>query len=106
MKLNTAIKSVFNYFIFGNFFIALCAVVMFVQVKYMFALNIDLYFIPFIFFSTLCSYSLHWWLTKHLNPASVRLDWTSQHKKFLIVLFVISFVLHRYNVYPDSADTI
>lgn len=92
MKLNAAIKSVFNYFIFGNFFIALCAVVMFLQVKYMFALNIDLYFIPFIFFSTLCSYSLHWSLTKHLNPASARLNWTSRHKKLLIWLFIISFI--------------
>lgn len=92
MKLNDAIKSVFNYFIFGNFFIALCAVVMFWQANNMFALNIDPYFIPFIFFSTLCSYSLHWSLTKHLNPDSARLNWTSRHKKFLIGLFIISFI--------------
>ena len=65
---------------------------MFLQAKYMFALNIDFYFIPFIFFSTLCSYSLHWSLTKHLNPASARLNWTSRHKKFLVWLFIISFV--------------
>ncbi len=86
------IKSLLKYFIFGNFFISVCAVVMFWQVKYVFSLNIDNNFFSFIFFSTLCSYSFHWYLTTHINEVSIRLKWTSSHRKFLITLFIISFI--------------
>lgn len=94
------IKSVFEYFIFGNFFIALCAVVMFLNTAYFFSLSIDEAFIPFIFFSTLCSYSLHWYLTFHNNPVSARLIWTSRHRKLLLVLFVISLFCTVYYFIP------
>ncbi len=85
-------KALFNYFIFGNFFIAICAVVMFLHTKLFFPLNIDTNFIPFIFFSTLCSYSLHWYLTRHENAVSLRMEWTARHRKFLMGLFIISLI--------------
>ncbi len=102
MKLSALFGAAFNYFIFGNFFIAVCAAVMFMQVKYTFGLNIDNYFIPFIFLSTLCSYSLHWSLTDHLNPDSVRLEWTSRRRKFLIWLLIISFISADLSFIPIS----
>lgn len=82
----------FDYFIFGNFFIAVCAVIMFLHTKIIFSLNINPGFIPFIFFSTLCSYSLHWYLTAHSNSLSQRLKWSASHRKFLFFLFIISAI--------------
>lgn len=57
-----------------------------------FSLNIPALFYPFIFFATLTSYSLHWYLTNYKNEESVRLMWNLRHKKLFPVLFVISFL--------------
>jgi 4-hydroxybenzoate polyprenyltransferase len=65
---------------------------MFLHTKIIFSLRIDNAFLPFIFFSTLCSYSFHWYLTIHVNPVSARLKWAAAHKVFLISLFIISVV--------------
>src|ERR1041384_4358877 len=92
MKLKIILNYLFNYFVFGNFFIAVCAVVMFIHTKLIFSLRIENAFLPFIFFSTLCSYSLHWYLTTHINAVSLRLKWSASHRTFLIVLFLISTI--------------
>lgn len=84
-------KKLFHYFVFGNFYIALCAVIMFVHTDILFSLHTDKLFILFIFFSTLCSYSLHWYLTAHNKPLSARLNWAAGHRRFYIALFIISF---------------
>jgi hypothetical protein len=86
-------KNLFEYFVFGNFYIALCAVIMFGYTDILFSLHTDKLFIPFIFFSTLCSYSLHWYLTAHNKPLSSRLIWTAGHRGFYILLFIFSFAL-------------
>ena len=90
MKIKELTKEIFNYFVFGNFYIAVCAAVMFLHTKIIFSLNITKAFIPFIFFSTLSSYSFHWYLTRHINPVSQRLRWSESHRKLLAVLFFIS----------------
>ena len=92
MKIKNIFINLVNYFVFGNFFIAVCAVVMFLHTQIIFSLKIDKAFIPFVFFSTLCSYSLHWSLTTHVNAVSIRLKWSASHKLFLISLFVISLI--------------
>lgn len=92
MKIKNVFINFVNYFVFGNFFIAICAVVMFLHTQIIFSLKIDKAFIPFVFFSTLCSYSFHWYLTKHSTAVSSRLKWSASHKAFLISLFVVSFI--------------
>ncbi len=81
----------FRLFIYSNVFIALCAVIMVYQT---YELLLDttpaLYFIAFVFFATLCSYSFHWWLT----PADIaittpRIQWLARYKKVHLVLFFI-----------------
>lgn len=46
--------------------------------------------IAFIFFSTLCSYSFHWYLTPNLDLPSSRLHWLQRHRYIHIVLFLTS----------------
>lgn len=58
---------------------------------YHFLLNIplDWDFTGFAFFSTLCSYSFHWYLTSHSLIPSPRIRWTHQYRFIHTILFVI-----------------
>lgn len=47
-------------------------------------------FLAFIFFSTLSSYNLHWYLTHHCHYPSQRLGWSEIHRKFHIVVFILA----------------
>lgn len=83
------IKRIFQFLIYSNLFIAGCAVLMLQQT---FALlldqpvNINLLF--FVLFSTLCSYSFHWYLTDHSVHPDERLLWIRQYKSVHIALFI------------------
>lgn len=48
--------------------------------------------LAFIFFSTLCSYSFHWYLTPDLDLPSSRTQWLKNHRSTHTVLLVISFL--------------
>jgi 4-hydroxybenzoate polyprenyltransferase len=48
--------------------------------------------IAFIFFSTLCSYSFHWYLTPDIDLPSSRLHWLKNHRNTHIVLFLTSIL--------------
>ena len=44
--------------------------------------------IGFVFFSTICSYNFHWWLTGRSVNASRRVLWTQRHKILHFILFL------------------
>jgi 4-hydroxybenzoate polyprenyltransferase len=58
----------------------------------------------FVFFSTICSYNFHWWLTPDSAALSYRVRWTQQHKALHFILYlagaigavVYFFALGRY----------
>ena len=80
-----------RFFIYSNLFIALCAVVMVYQ-TYQLLLHTSpgIYFIAFIFFATICSYSFHWYLTpSDIQVTSARTEWLSRYKNTHLVLFFI-----------------
>lgn len=79
-----------DFFVYSNLFIAICAVLM-VNQTYHFLLNrpLDWNFTGFVFFSTLCSYSFHWYLTSHSLIPSTRINWTHQYRFIHIILFFI-----------------
>jgi hypothetical protein len=89
-RLRLAILSLTGYFFFGNFFIAIVAVVMFSYTVSMFGLRVNEYFRPFVFFSTLLSYSLHWYLTPESDTASAKPRWSLLHQRFLFIMLVFS----------------
>ena len=90
MKTKDTIFVVAKYFIFGNFFIAVVAVVMYGYTCSVFSLAVQPVMTGFVFFSTLASYSLHWYLTPAYKTHSPRAVWSLKHKKFLLVMFLVS----------------
>lgn len=74
-------------FVYTNIFIAACSAVM-CWYTY-FALNISAndYYLGFVFFATLVSYSFHWYLTKEVPYLSNRVLWTLKNKTTLLLLF-------------------
>jgi hypothetical protein len=52
-------------------------------------LTISINLVLFIFFSTVCSYNFHWYLTPRSSVASRRVLWTEHHKVLHVVLYFI-----------------
>lgn len=83
-----------HYIIYPNLFMVVCALLMTQQTIDLFGLRLShAALIPFIASATLCSYSLHWYLTPaHADaPAkpgtSPRLSWNGRNSKLLFLLF-------------------
>jgi 4-hydroxybenzoate polyprenyltransferase len=79
----------FNFFIYSNLFIAGCAVLM-VNQTYKLLLHAapDLYFTAFVFFSTICSYNFHWYLSTPSVLSSPRIEWQRRHHQLHLVFFI------------------
>ncbi|MEO5946239.1 MAG: hypothetical protein ABIP79_05445 [Chitinophagaceae bacterium] len=86
-------KKLFTFFINSNLFIAGCAVVMVWQTNHL-LLNdhSNNYFLFFVFFSTITSYSFHWYLTSESAILSPRIEWVQQNKPLHLVLFIIGII--------------
>ena len=84
------LKSIFNFFIFSSLYIALCAVVMVYQVQLLFPqVVVSPVFFVFVFFSTVCSYNFHWYLTRYSVTGSERLQWALKYKWLHLILYFI-----------------
>jgi 4-hydroxybenzoate polyprenyltransferase len=83
------LKKALDHFVYSNLFIAACAVAMAYQTFNLFDLRPDLHLIGFIFFSTICSYSFHWWLTVDTDDKSPRLAWLKNYRVAHLILFFI-----------------
>src|SRR5882672_6093920 len=87
------LKSIFNFFVFSSLYIALCAVLMVYQAWHLFlpgAVNINL--LLFVFFSTMCSYNFHWYLTTHSATGSERLQWAVKNKTLHFILYLAGLI--------------
>jgi len=54
--------------------------------------NPPISFYLFVFFSTVCSYNLHWFLTSHSIKPSQRIQWAQKHKHIHLVLFIVGLL--------------
>jgi len=87
------LKSIFNFFIFSSFYIAICAVIMVYQLQLLFPhIAIAPVFYVFVFFSTVCSYNFHWWLTVHSAVGSERLQWAVKYKWLHLLLYFAGLI--------------
>jgi hypothetical protein len=91
--LHSIIRPAFQFAIFGNGFIALCATVMCHTTASLFSLRLPGAFLPFIFLSTLASYSFHWYLTDTSGSGSERSRWNQQHKGVMRWIALIGSML-------------
>ncbi|QIP15987.1 hypothetical protein G8759_26805 [Spirosoma aureum] len=81
------LKALGQFLIFGNAYIALCAVVMCQTTADLFAIQLPNSFLLFIFAGTLGSYSLHWFLTD-TTASTQRGRWNKENKLTLLILFM------------------
>jgi 4-hydroxybenzoate polyprenyltransferase len=87
------IKKISDFILFSSLYIALCAVVMVCQVQLIFPnVLLPAAFYIFIFFSTVCSYNFHWYLTRRSATGSERLQWAIKYKSLHLILYVIGLV--------------
>jgi len=83
-------KKLFDLFVFTSLFIALCAVMMTLQTNDLLRLDYKIErYLGFVFFSTICSYNFHWYLTPDSYQEHTRAAWTQQHKTLHLVLFFV-----------------
>jgi 4-hydroxybenzoate polyprenyltransferase len=86
----SVLKKIFDFFIFSSLYIAFIAVLMTYQTLHLLGdFNININLILFIFFSTICSYNFHWYLTTFSVASSNRVRWTQEHKVTHVILYFI-----------------
>lgn len=86
-------KKFLDLFVFSNLFIAGCAVVMATQpTHFLLHTNDNQNFLWFVFFSTICSYSFHWYLTGESVESSPRTRWLEQSRIVHTIFFIIGLV--------------
>ncbi|MBS1948693.1 MAG: UbiA family prenyltransferase [Bacteroidetes bacterium] len=82
-----------DFFIFSSLYISLCAVLMVYQTSHLFFHKLPpASLLIFVFFSTICSYNFHWYLTPHSATSSVRVLWTQKHKMLHLTLYTIGLI--------------
>jgi 4-hydroxybenzoate polyprenyltransferase len=69
------------------------------QTFVLFELPINIPFLYFVFFGTLCSYNFHWHFTPILTGHSEKLKWSYAHKKLHLVIFILSLLGSFYYAY-------
>ncbi|MEJ7766626.1 MAG: hypothetical protein WKF89_02360, partial [Chitinophagaceae bacterium] len=75
------LKKIFDFFLFSSSFIAFCAILMVHQSNHLLSLHYHYRpYLAFVFFSTICSYNFHWYLTPEMATEQHRISWTNKHK--------------------------
>ncbi len=84
------VKRLFLFIIYSNLFMAACAVAM-VDQAYRFLLQspANVNYLLFVLFSTLCSYSFHWYLTSHSVIPSSRIKWLEKNRYVHLIFFLL-----------------
>ncbi len=62
------------------------------QTYQLFHLPENYYYLLFVFFSTICSYNFHWYLTPHSVKPSSRLQWAQKHKGYHLAFYFLGLV--------------
>lgn len=91
------LRSLFDFFIFSSIFIACCAVLMVHETVHLLQLPVDSFsLLWFVFFSTLCSYNLHWYFTPFASNERIRSSWTQDNRSLHLILSVSGLIGSAY----------
>ena len=82
----------FNYLIFGNIFIAVCAALMSYYTFEVFDEPVSLTLLGFIFFASISSYSFHSYLPTTEKDYSEKVKWGLNRRKYFLFLLIIGSV--------------
>lgn len=88
-QLKNNIVGLANYFIFGNLFIAICAVTMAWYTFAVFNSPVNITLILFIFFASISSYSFHSYLPTMEKEYSEKVKWSLPRKNYFLTLLII-----------------
>jgi len=85
-----ALRTSWTFFIYSNLFIAVCAVLLTHQL-YRLVLNspVNPQYAGFVFFSTLCSYSFHWYFSSTSVLPSARINWLNRFRNVHAIFFFL-----------------
>lgn len=84
------LKKLFDFFVFTSLFIALCAVLMVYQTSLLFNVRFQWALYAFVFFGSVCSYNLHWFLTPpHIPEPTYKLKWNITNRSLHLILFIV-----------------
>ncbi|HXB94387.1 MAG TPA: UbiA family prenyltransferase [Puia sp.] len=87
------LRKIADYFVFSSLYIALCAVLMTWQTsQLLLGTPPSVRLLGFVFFSTICSYNFHWYLTPRSSAPSRRIFWTHHHKALHFILYLTGLV--------------
>lgn len=87
LKAKYMFRSLFNLILFTSVYISGCAILMIWQTNQLLALRYPQNtFYLFVFFSTICSYNFHWYLTPGTYSASERILWGNRHRTLMLIL--------------------
>ncbi|CAL1519719.1 UbiA family prenyltransferase [Chitinophaga sp. MM2321] len=87
------LKTAFNLFLFTSIYISLCALMMIWQTNQLLDLHYQQNtFYLFVFFSTICSYNFHWYLTPATYSSSERIRWGENHRPLMLLLCGIGMI--------------
>lgn len=102
------LKQWIENFIFGNFYIAICAVALFQYSYYKFSAQwADNDYVFLVFLGTLCSYTfcrLNSMLFVKGGKISKRLSWVREHLFFNILVLILSSVFYTYYLFKLTVD--
>ncbi|MBC8034527.1 MAG: UbiA family prenyltransferase [Chitinophagaceae bacterium] len=83
------LRKAFHFLIFSSIYVSVCSVLITFQTNQLFTLQYNSYqYLLFVFFSTICSYNFHWYLTREAAAENRRISWTQQHRHLHILLFL------------------
>ena len=81
-----------NYILFGNIFIAICAVMLCIHTSLISDIALNTSFLLFIFCSTISSYNLHAYFNSLPIAHSVRVEWVRKNRRTLLISFVFASI--------------
>lgn len=85
-------KAAIDFFLFSSLFLALCAVAMVHLAYVLFHIPGNSSFLWFVFWGTLTSYNLHWYLTPSAYGGSYKTAWSYRNKRLHLALFITGLV--------------
>ncbi|PSL46578.1 UbiA prenyltransferase family protein [Chitinophaga niastensis] len=81
------LRTIFNFILFTSIYISLCALLMIWQTNQLLHLHYkENTFYLFVFFSTICSYNFHWYLTPGTYSSSERIRWGEKYRTLMLLL--------------------
>lgn len=99
-------RKIVDLFIFSSLYIGLCAVLMIWQTSHLLLGAAPSGRLEgFVFFSTICSYNFHWYLTPASISPSRRVLWTQRHKILHFILYLaggIGAVIYFFSLFSHA----